>query len=72
MIRLTRINRQPIVLNSDLVEHLESTPDTVITMTSGQKLVVLEDTDEVVKRIIQFRRDLAERQSRCEYQDKAK
>ena len=71
MIRLTRINRQPIVLNSDLVEHLESTPDTVITMTSGQKLVVLEDTDEVVKRIIQFRRDLAERQLRCEYQDRA-
>lgn len=72
MIRLTRINRQPIVLNSDLVEHLESTPDTVITMTSGQKLVVLENTDEVVRRIIQFRQDLAERQSRCQYQDRAK
>ena len=70
MIRLTRINRQPIVLNSDLVEHLESTPDTVITMTSGQKLVVLESTDEVVKRIIEFRQALTERKSTCEYQDR--
>ena len=67
MIRLTRINRQAIILNSDLVEHLESTPDTVITMTSGQKLVVLESTDEVVKRIIEFRRALIERRSNCEY-----
>jgi len=70
MIRLTRINRQPIILNSDLVEHLESTPDTVITMTSGQKLVVLESTDEIVKRIVEFRRALAERKSECEYQER--
>ena len=70
MIRLTRINRQPIILNSDLVEHLESTPDTVITMTSGQKLVVLESTDEIVKRILEFRRALAERKSECEYQER--
>ena len=71
MIRLTRINRQPVILNSDLVEHLESTPDTVITMTSGQKLVVLESTDEVVKRIIEFRRALTERKSKCEYPERA-
>ena len=70
MIRLTRINRQSIILNSDLVEHLESTPDTVITMTSGQKLIVLESTDEVVKRIIEFRRVLTERKSQCEYQER--
>jgi len=70
MIRLTRINRQPIILNSDLVEHLESTPDTVITMTSGQKLVVLESTDEIVKRIVEFRRALAERKSECEDQER--
>ena len=69
MIRLTRINRQPIVLNSDLVEHLESTPDTVITMTSGQKLIVLESTDEVVERIIEFRKALTERVAKCAYQE---
>jgi flagellar protein FlbD len=69
MVRLTRINRQPIILNSDLVEHLESTPDTVITLTSGQKLVVLESTDEVVKRIIEFRRSLMQRTSQCDYRE---
>jgi flagellar protein FlbD len=56
MIRLTRINRVPLVLNSDLIEHMEATPDTVIALTTGQKLVVLESTDEVVQKVIEFRR----------------
>ena len=41
MIQLTRLNRIPMVLNSDLIEHIEITPDTVITLTTGQKIVVL-------------------------------
>ena len=56
MIRLTRISHAPVVLNSDLIEHIESTPDTVISLTTGQKVVVLESTDEVVRRVIEFRR----------------
>lgn len=56
MIRLTRINRVPFVLNSDLIEHVEVTPDTVITLTNGQKFLVLESPDEVVEHIVQFRR----------------
>ena len=56
MIQVTRINRLPLVLNSDLIEHLESTPDTVISLTNGQKLVVLESVEEVVRRVIEFRR----------------
>ena len=56
MIRLTRISHIPVVLNSDLIEHIESTPDTVISLTTGQKVVVLENTDEVVRRVIEFRR----------------
>jgi flagellar protein FlbD len=58
MIRLTRINRTPLVLNSDLIEHVETTPDTVIAMTSGQKFMVLESAEEVVKRVIDFRRTI--------------
>jgi flagellar protein FlbD len=61
MIRLTRINRAPLVLNSDLIEHVEATPDTVIALTNGQKLVVLESADEVVQRVIEFRRLIANR-----------
>ena len=56
MIRLTRLNHVPLVLNSDLIEHLEVTPDTVISLTTGQKIMVLESADEVVDRVIEFRR----------------
>jgi flagellar protein FlbD len=59
MIRLTRINHVPLVLNSDLIEHLEATPDTVIALTTGQKLVVLESADEVIQKVIDFRRSIA-------------
>jgi flagellar protein FlbD len=61
MIRLTRINHVPLVLNSDLIEHVEITPDTVIAMTSGQKFIVLESADEVIEKVIDFRRTIAER-----------
>jgi flagellar protein FlbD len=56
MIRLTRLSRAPIVLNSDLIEHIEVTPDTVITLTTGEILRVCETADEVVRRIVEFRR----------------
>jgi flagellar protein FlbD len=58
MIQLTRLNHVPLVLNSDLIEHMEVTPDTVVTLTTGQKFVVLESAEEVLSRIIQFRRSL--------------
>jgi flagellar protein FlbD len=45
-----------MVLNSDLIEHIDVTPDTVITLTSGQILRVLESADEVIERIVEFRR----------------
>jgi flagellar protein FlbD len=58
MIQLTRINRVPLVLNADLIEHIETTPDTVISLTNGQKFVVLETADEVVEKVIGFRREI--------------
>jgi flagellar protein FlbD len=58
MIHLTRINHVPLVLNSDLIEHVEATPDTVISLTSGQKILVLESPAEIVERVIQFRRSV--------------
>lgn len=56
MINLTRINRVPLVLNSDLIEYIEKTPDTVVSLTNGLKLLVLESPDEIVGRVIEFRR----------------
>ena len=61
MIRLTRLNHAPMVLNSDLIEHIDVTPDTVITMTNGQILRVLESADEVVERCVEFRRRVLDR-----------
>ena len=56
MIHLTRLNRTPLFLNSDLIEHLQSTPDTVITLTSGHNFMVLESPQEIISRIVQYRR----------------
>lgn len=58
MIQVTRINRVPLVLNSDLIEHIETTPDTIISLTNGQKIMVLESADEVIQRVIAFRRQI--------------
>jgi flagellar protein FlbD len=59
MIRLTRINRVPLVLNADLIEHVETTPDTVIAMTNGQKFMVFESAEEVIQKVIEFRRAIS-------------
>ena len=61
MIQVTRLNRVPLFLNSDLIEHVEVTPDTVITLTTGQKILVLESADEIVNRTIAFRRAIHHR-----------
>jgi flagellar protein FlbD len=58
MVRLTRLNHAPLVLNSDLIEHIDVTPDTVITLTTGQILRVRETADEVLARIVEFRRQI--------------
>ncbi len=55
MIRLTRLNKTSFVLNSDLIEYFESTPDTVVTLTNGKKHVVCESVDQVIEKVIQFR-----------------
>ncbi len=59
MIKLTRLNHSPVILNSDLIEHIDETPDTVITLTSGQKLRVLESAQDIVAKVIEFRSDLS-------------
>lgn len=56
MIRLTRLNHAAVVVNCDLIEHIEMTPDTVISMTTGQRITVLETTEEVIGRVVDFRR----------------
>ena len=58
MITVTRLNHSHIVLNSDLIEQIETTPDTVISLTTGQRIMVLESTEELVRKIVEFRRSI--------------
>ncbi len=55
MIELTRLNGKPLVLNSDLIKSAESSPDTMLTLINGEKLIVREGTAEVVERILAYR-----------------
>ncbi len=51
MIYLTRLNHQPVVVNSDLIKFVEDTPDTVITLVSGEKIIVTETVEQILDRI---------------------
>lgn len=63
MIVVTRLNGKEYVLNSDLIEWIESTPDTTITLTTGKKIVVLEAVDEVIDKIIQYKQTIFSKSS---------
>jgi flagellar protein FlbD len=58
MIQLTRLNKKPLVVNSDLIEFIENAPDTVITLVTGEKVVVLESAEQIVELIVGFRQRL--------------
>ncbi len=58
MIRLTRLNGKGFVLNADLIKYLEETPDTVVTLVGGDRVMVSEKVDEVVDRVIDYGRRL--------------
>ncbi|MDR1961483.1 MAG: flagellar FlbD family protein [Gracilibacteraceae bacterium] len=59
MITLTKLNDEEFILNCDLIETVEQTPDTVIALTTGKKIAVKESPRAVVQRVIDFRRRIA-------------
>jgi flagellar protein FlbD len=65
MIRLTRLNNTEILLNPDLIEHVELNTDTVVTLTNGSSFVVQEDSEEILQRIVEFKRSLYQSPSRA-------
>lgn len=69
MIWITRLGGRPFVLNSDLIESIESTPDTVITLRGGAKLMVRERIEEIVAKVVEFRRKLTVAKEAKEVQD---
>ncbi len=54
MIKVTRLNGEPIYLNSNLIEFIEATPDTMITLTTGKKIIIKENIDYVIERIVEY------------------
>ena len=56
MIKVTRLDNREVVVNADLVEFVEATPETIISTTTGKKLVVRESVDEIIRRALEFRR----------------
>jgi flagellar protein FlbD len=56
MITVTRLNNSPLVINPDLIVSIEETPDTIITLSNGEKITVQEKVKEVIHRVIHFRR----------------
>lgn len=58
MIRVTRLNREPIYVNAELIEYVETTPDTVISLTTGEKFMVLETPEQIVAMVIEYGRQL--------------
>jgi len=56
MIQLTRLNNKPLAVNCDLIKFVEQAPDTLVTLITGEKIVVRESAQEVLARIIEFRR----------------
>lgn len=55
MIELTRLNGNPMVLNSDLIKTAEASPDTMLTLINGEKLIVREECSVVVERVLAYR-----------------
>jgi flagellar protein FlbD len=55
MIQLTRLNGSSLMVNSDLIKFVEQSPDTVITLLNGEKIIVREGVDQVLERVVMFR-----------------
>ncbi len=58
MIELMKTNGSKIVINADLIEEIKETPDTVITLTNGKKLLVKDSADEIVEKVIEYRQKI--------------
>jgi flagellar protein FlbD len=58
MIQLTRLNNSQLNLNSDLIKFIEQSPDTVVTLVNGEKILVREPPEEILRRVLRYRRSV--------------
>ena len=55
MIEVTKLNKATMILNADLIECVEKTPDTIITLTTGRKVMVRETLNDIIERVLDYR-----------------
>jgi len=58
MVKVSRLNGQSFVVNADLIKFIETTPDTIVTLTTGEKIIVKEDMEELIDRVVEYYRSL--------------
>ncbi|MDO5403574.1 MAG: flagellar FlbD family protein [Eubacteriales bacterium] len=58
MISVTRLNNKQFIVNAELIETIEETPDTVITLTTGRKLVVKESSSQLIDMVISYKQKI--------------
>lgn len=58
MIKLTRLNKSEMIVNAELIQYVEETPDTVITLTTGSKILVMENATTLVDKVIEYKRKI--------------
>jgi flagellar protein FlbD len=56
MVKLTRLNGQEFIVNAELIQFLDATPETILTLTTLQKIVVKESLDEVIKKVVAYKK----------------
>ncbi|MFH0920094.1 MAG: flagellar FlbD family protein [Fibrobacterota bacterium] len=61
MVKVTRINGTQLVINAELVELIEFTPDTIVTLTTGKKVILKDNVDDLIRRIVEYKRTVLER-----------
>ncbi len=59
MIYITKLNDEEVVVNCDLIEVIEETPNTIITLTTGKKIIAKESTKEIIEKIIRYKTHLS-------------
>jgi len=60
LIKLTGINNKEFILNADVIERIDEMPQSVITLTNTRKYIVIETADEIVEKVIEFRRKISD------------
>lgn len=58
MVKLSRINGAEVTVNAELIETIEATPDTIVSLTTGKRLMVVESVDQVIEKVVAYRRAL--------------